>query len=418
MDIFTKFKNLFGANGKLSEKLEETELLTHKALNLHAQITKKKPPITSGTVCPVCLKPHKQGENVYFYDVFCINCIEALDKCKPIRVPKTEMYTLSWGVYEGHLKEAIHFIKYSGMDVTQTYQNRTGLINAIKGKMARIANCRLVGAAVDEFALALAKLWWEDYEQNKVPQNPIVVPVPLAPERLKTRGYNQAALLAKSFAWYAQLKYEENGLKRVKETPPLYNLKRQEREQAMSGVFMLGDPFIQNKPKNPIILIDDIYTTGTTSNAARLVFERNGMKLAGVVTLAATQLRGKNQYQKAGEMVPRRCAVAIVGSDGVANPNGLFNALTDLINELSFSVEVLVRDGGVGVDAMAASIADDRGLETNTLLPNQIVTLAHVVFLFAKANDPDPELRKLVADVKAAKKQGKIFLEKPDGSWY
>lgn len=418
MDILTKFRNLFTANDNLSEKLEKTELLTHQALNLHAQITKKKPPITSGTICPVCLKPHKHGKNVYFYDIFCIDCVEALDKCKPTRVSKTEMYRLSWGMYEGHLKQAIHFIKYSGMDVTETYQNRTGLINGIKGKIARFANRRLVSAVADEFALALAKLWWEDCELKKVPNNPIVVPIPLALKRLQMRGYNQAALLAKSFAWYAQLKYEENGLKRVKETPPLYNLNRQERQQAMSGVFMLGDAFIQNKPKNPIILVDDIYTSGTTANAARQVFERNGIKLAGVVTLAATQLRGKNQYQKAGEMVPRRCAIAIVGSDGVVNPNGLFNALADLIGELSFSVEVLGRNGGVGVDAMAATIADERGLETNALLPNQIISLAEVVFFFAKANDPDPELRKLVADVKAAKKQWKIFLEKPDGSWY
>ncbi len=418
MDILTKLRDFLGANGRLFPKLEETEHLTHSVLNLHTQITKKKPPIASGTLCPICLKPHKDGANVYFYDVFCPRCIEAIDKCKPVRVSKTEMYMLSWGVYGGHLKEAIYFIKYSGMEITETYQNRPGSLNALPRKIARIANRRLVGAAVDEFALALAKLWWKDYELNKVSPNSIVVPVPLAHKRLQERGYNQAALLAKSFAWYAQLKYEENGLKRVKETPPLYNLNRQERQQVMSGVFMLGDTFIKNKHQSPIILVDDIYTTGTTVNAARQVFEQNGMRLAGMVTLAATALQRKNQYQKAGEMVPRRCAIAIVGSEGVINPNGLFNALNDLIGELSFSVEVLVRDGGVGADVLAAQIADQRGLETNALLPNQIITLAQIIFFFAKASDPDPELRTLVANVKAANKQGKIFREKPDGSWY
>lgn len=414
----TKLQNFLGENGRLSEKLEETEHLTHKVLNLHTQITNKKPPISSGTLCPICLKPHKDGANVYFYDVFCLNCTEVINKSQPIRVSKTELYMLFWGTYGGHLKEAISFIKYSGMDLTETYQNRTGLINTVRGKIARIANRRLVGKAVDEFALALAKLWWEDYELNKVPPNPIVVPVPLAPRRLQERGYNQAALLAKSFAWYTQLKYEENGLKRVKETPPLFNLNRQKRQQVMSGVFTLGDAFLKHKPQNPIILVDDICTTGTTAKAASQVFERNGIKLAGVVGLAKTALRGKNQYQQAGEMVQRRCAIAIVGSEDVINPNGLFNALTDFINELSFSIEVLVRDGGVGVDAMADNIASERGLETNALLPNQLITVAEIIFFFVKAGDPDPELRKFIFAVKKAKKQGKVFQEKPDGSWY
>ena len=118
-----------------------------------------------------------------------------------------------------------------------------------------------------------------------------IIPIPLYKGRKKERGYNQAALLAEIVAKNSGLNLAKDLLIRDKKTPPLYDLNRSKREALMNGVFTLNKGYseFELKGKN-ILLIDDIFTTGTTSNEASFVLKKEGkVNKIYVLTLAAAR---------------------------------------------------------------------------------------------------------------------------------
>jgi predicted amidophosphoribosyltransferase len=124
----------------------------------------------------------------------------------------------------------------------------------------------------------------------------VLVPVPLAPARLRERGYNQAGLLAdalaQEIAWPAR---------------PALCRDRQRRRQVMSGradrarnvrdAFRVTHSFLaevaatRELAELPIVLVDDVITTGATAAACATSFEAMGLRCVGVVSFARTPPR-------------------------------------------------------------------------------------------------------------------------------
>ncbi|MFA5995125.1 MAG: ComF family protein [Patescibacteria group bacterium] len=104
-----------------------------------------------------------------------------------------------------------------------------------------------------------------------------VIPVPIHPQRYRERGFNQSTLLAK------QLPFTLNEqLKRIRYTTAQANLKRAERLTNMNQAFYYYPtiPLINKK----ILLIDDVYTTGTTLNTcANILYKHNAKQVDGLV---------------------------------------------------------------------------------------------------------------------------------------
>ena len=91
-----------------------------------------------------------------------------------------------------------------------------------------------------------------------------LIPVPIHNKRLRSRGYNQAAELAKVISRCLNIPLEDKLIKRVKVTAPLKNLKLKERQNNLKKAFKI----IRNDVKlDRVIIIDDIYTTGSTIDA-------------------------------------------------------------------------------------------------------------------------------------------------------
>jgi ComF family protein len=88
-----------------------------------------------------------------------------------------------------------------------------------------------------------------------------IVPVPLYPERLRERGYNQAELLSRLVAEETNLPHRPTLLTRVGGTPPLADLGRKERMKVLQGVFKAPP----EAAGLHLLLVDDIYTTGATA---------------------------------------------------------------------------------------------------------------------------------------------------------
>lgn len=109
------------------------------------------------------------------------------------------------------------------------------------------------------------------------------IPVPLHKKRLRQRGYNQAALLAKAVGRATDIPVYEHYLGRIKYAPPLKNQNPKERENNLKNAFIIK----QNDVKlNTIIIIDDIYTTGSTMDEIAAVLKRAGVKNVYFMTLA------------------------------------------------------------------------------------------------------------------------------------
>ena len=109
----------------------------------------------------------------------------------------------------------------------------------------------------------------------------LIVPVPTATSRVRSRGYDHAKLLAKELAGAAQLKHESL-LLRLCQTRQA-GAKRQTRIQQLEGAFGLKKQDIKGKH---VLLVDDVVTTGATLEEAAKVLKQAGAKTIDAVVFA------------------------------------------------------------------------------------------------------------------------------------
>ncbi|MCH5275146.1 MAG: ComF family protein [Lachnospiraceae bacterium] len=110
-----------------------------------------------------------------------------------------------------------------------------------------------------------------------------LIPVPLSSRRLRARGYNQAELLAKEIGRETGIPVYTGLVKRVTDTRPQKELNAKERQNNLKKAFIIA----QNDVKlSTIIIIDDIYTTGSTVNAVTEVLLKVGVRKIYYVALS------------------------------------------------------------------------------------------------------------------------------------
>ena len=111
-----------------------------------------------------------------------------------------------------------------------------------------------------------------------------LIPVPLHPKRQRERGYNQATLLAKAVEKHCNIPCREDIVARIKYTVPQKKLNYTERQNNLKKAFIL----LKNDVKlERVIIVDDIYTTGSTVDALAKVLLAGGVKEVYVLTLAS-----------------------------------------------------------------------------------------------------------------------------------
>lgn len=108
------------------------------------------------------------------------------------------------------------------------------------------------------------------------PQDALIIPVPLHRWRIWQRGFNQAQLIARALSQMTGHAMRDDLLKRVKPTPPLKQMRADERAKAVRGAFALTQDARQSVAGRTIILVDDVYTTGATANACVKLLKRAG----------------------------------------------------------------------------------------------------------------------------------------------
>lgn len=207
------------------------------------------------SACPLCQRSTPQ--------TFCLDCHRQLQRCQvaPIGWSKAgDLSVFSWGHYEGGLKRAIAQLKY---------HNQPHLAEPLGQWMAQA------------------------WQQTNRGTGAIVVPIPMHDHKKQQRGFNQAELLAKNFCALTRLPLEVNGLERIRATEAQFGLSQSERQQNLKDAFCLGPSFLNRRPTKPVLLLDDIYTTGTTVQSAAQTLQKQGIQVQGVVVLAKTGFEKK-----------------------------------------------------------------------------------------------------------------------------
>jgi ComF family protein len=117
-------------------------------------------------------------------------------------------------------------------------------------------------------------------------KRPLLVPVPLHRWRIWKRGYNQAALLASALSRRSGVEFAPDILRRVRATPPLKGLGRRERALTVRGAFRVTEKGRQVLAGRPVILVDDVFTSGATAGACARALRRAGAGSVSVLCWA------------------------------------------------------------------------------------------------------------------------------------
>lgn len=196
-----------------------------------------------GSLCPCCgrqfASPEALSESPSHLCRFCRENPPYFDQA------------LSVGLFEGQLREAIHIYKYKPL--------------------------RALGKPLAD---------WMAKQIRLVHHMDIVMPVPLHRSRLRQRGFNQSLLLAYGITEHFSLSIVYDNLIRTRPTRPQVELSADERAKNVRGAFALrhpGDVFDKR-----ILLVDDVFTTGSTLNECAKVLKESGASSVTAFTLART----------------------------------------------------------------------------------------------------------------------------------
>lgn len=117
----------------------------------------------------------------------------------------------------------------------------------------------------------------------------MIIPIPLHPARYRNRGYNQAEVLAKELGKVLGILTEESILIRTQKTDPQKKLAPGKRRRNLSGAFSVMEKRKNLLEGRKILLVDDIYTTGSTIDEAARVLKKAGAEKVFYLTISIGQ---------------------------------------------------------------------------------------------------------------------------------
>jgi len=119
-----------------------------------------------------------------------------------------------------------------------------------------------------------------------LPEGTMILHVPLHRWRIWARGYNQAALIASALGRLSGCQVELEILRRVKRTPVLRGLGKTARANAVRGAFKVTPDGRVRIAGRPVVLIDDVYTSGATARACAAALKCAGADRVDIICWA------------------------------------------------------------------------------------------------------------------------------------
>lgn len=205
---------------------------------------------------PICLNCRKYLEKEEKTNLICNSCHKSIEINKILFRSSPDFLLAAASSYENEaLKNLIHYFKYERFLAAEK-PLREILIEYL-GKV-------FAGWDLTDF---------------------IIIPIPLHPKRLHSRGFNQSEILANIISKHFDIPLKTGILKRVKNTKPQIETKNhKEREENLKGSFEISADYKDMLKNKNIILVDDVYTSGATMNAAiRIIRRENKNRIIGIV---------------------------------------------------------------------------------------------------------------------------------------
>lgn len=190
--------------------------------------------------CKCCGKPVRYAEQEYCYD--CQKNTHAYEQGKSLWIHKMPV---SLSIYQFKYKNRRIYGEFYAKEMARLYGN-------------------------------LIRFWGVE----------VIVPIPLHRRKKRLRGYNQAAVIAKQLGKIMGIPVDCNSIVRNRYTRPQKELNDKERKQNLKQAFS-----VTNKWKNykRVLLIDDIYTTGSTMDTVAEELKKNGVQKVWFLTISIGQ---------------------------------------------------------------------------------------------------------------------------------
>jgi len=147
---------------------------------------------------------------------------------------------------------------------------------------------------------ALARLLAEDAPQVLEGIHPVMVPIPLHRRRLRSRGFNQAAWLARELARRGGGIVDPDALVRPRDDPPRPGRTADERRTSTAPYFVVRRC---PPPGSPLLLVDDVCTTGSTLAAAADALTIAGAVVRGAIVLLLADRERRDDTRRTNGMV-------------------------------------------------------------------------------------------------------------------
>jgi len=242
-----------------------------------------------GKMCTIC------GERVL--STYAESDPEGLRRC-PVcrRIERPFERAVAYGSYESGLRELIHLLKFNGV------RPAAKVLGRMLAEALTALELDFEQASSDQRKSAR-----EMFEQQTI----LVIPVPLYKTKRRQRGFNQAELIAR-----AALKLHPAGerlqlaadiLQRTRDTHSQIGLTSHQRRENLRGAFAVTRA--TEVIGRDVLLVDDVYTTGTTATECARVLRRAGARQVWVATVARTLKLASNYAEfrpsdvEAGEAV-------------------------------------------------------------------------------------------------------------------
>lgn len=230
-------------------------------------------------------------EVIFPSNIYCICCGSIIDKSRPYALCDSCVEKFHWATGKT--------CKKCGKILEETYKNdycydcmdtkhvfRKGYTCSRYGLYERAVMMDYKYNDKSYIGRKLAEIMADRMKKEEIIWD-MVIPVPAHPSREKKRGYNQSELLAKYFAEKADIPFDGTILIRNKNTEPMKALDLAERRSNVKNAFCIKkgrEKYIIDKE---ILLVDDIFTTGSTLDSCSLELIRKGASAVDVLTFAA-----------------------------------------------------------------------------------------------------------------------------------
>ena len=210
--------------------------------------------------CPLC------GIVVVEDHQFCISCWQKMEFI-------SEPWCVSCGVpfaFE-HVADAVCGKclecppNHDGVRAAVVYDDNSGRIAMGLKYSARLGFATLIAKHLEKYL-------------DEFGGNPVLIPVPLHRKRLWERGFNQSVLIANALSKRSGIPQKSDILVRKIATPPLRSMTAKQRQKLVNRAISLRVGIENQVRERTVFLIDDVYTTGATTNACAKVLKTAGVK--------------------------------------------------------------------------------------------------------------------------------------------